>query len=150
MPPSCITGSLVLPNPSETSEDGINHCHLPRTINRWTARPEMNSDWWPGIKMEEKVELFLIFLKNLLRTRNISTLALPRWFWCQDRSFTHAGIGWSQRVKLVSSYLRVKCDFSEGPLAYNVSRWAAVTSFCRTFTSKRGLCTSYLVNLLSR
>ena len=72
----------------------------------------------------------VFFLTNLLHTRNIIIMTLPRWFRCQDLIFMHAGVGWSQRVKLVNAYLRMKYDFSKGPLAFNVSRWAAVTSFC--------------------
>ena len=90
-----MTVKFALPNLIGKGKDGmIHHCHLPYTINKETEPREMNDDWSTGINTEVMFVILLgFFWKNLLRTRNIAMLILPRRFRCQGRMSVHTGMG---------------------------------------------------------
>ena len=116
----CVTVQFVLPNPTGTGKNGINHyCYLPYTRNqrqchrKWTPIGQLVSKW-------KSCLLFCqIFRRNLLRTRNIVTPILSRRFLCQGQMSAQPGVGSSQHVKLVKPYFSVN---------YNMVRWISAPS----------------------
>ena len=124
----CMKGQFAMPKPNRNCNDGINHySHLPNTRNKATGRLEMNSDWSPGVKIEDMFVVLPFFIrKKLLHTHSIITLVLPWWFWCKGRMLAHAGVAWSQHARLVNPYLKVKYNFSSVPIMFWVSMWILV------------------------
>ena len=90
-----------------------------------------------------------IFFKNLLRTRNIVMLILPRRLRCQGRMSAHTGVSSSQRVRLAKPYFSVKCHFSTDS-TFRGEHWWPVSDCRISHVNNSGLCASHLVNLLPR
>ena len=146
----CVTAQFALPNPTGTGKDGINHyCPPPYSRNKETGPPEMNCDW-SAIQDGSHVCCFVEFYGRIC-----FILATSSHWYCPD-----------------DSYVKAECPRNQAWVRHSMSGlWKHTSAWNMTFpvmahfavsigdqllfvefwhVNNSRLCTSHLVNLLSR